>query len=281
MLLAGVLLLGFLLVRNRAAFKLSGKQWLSIGLLALFSIYLTNALEFWSLQHMSAAKTCFIYSLSPFFAAFLSYLHFGEKLNRRKWLGMIIGFVGILPVLAIQKGGGELLSGILTLSWPELAMIGASLCTVYGWILLRLVVKDSSVSPFTANGLSMFIGGGFALLHSYFVESWNPIPVAKSALVPFAEGLIIMTLISNIICYNIYGMMLKRFTATFLSFMGVLSPIFASLTSWFFLGEPLSPIIFLSTGIVSLGLWLIYSAELRQGYIVKTGMRKALTETAN
>jgi drug/metabolite transporter (DMT)-like permease len=269
MLLAGILLLTFMAIKDRYAFKISFKQFLSFALLALFSIYLTNALEFWSLQHLSAAKTCFIYSLSPFFAAFFSYLHFGEKMSRRKWLGMGIGMAGIMPVLAIQKGSNELLSGLLYLSWPELAMMGASICTVYGWILLRLIVKDTQVSPLMANGASMFIGGSFALLHSYLFESWTPFPVSAASFAPFMQGLLTMTLISNIICYNIYGMMLKRFTATFLSFMGVLSPIFASITSWFFLGEPLSPVIFLSTGIVSIGLWLIYSAELKQGYIQK------------
>lgn len=270
MLLAGVLLLGFMALKNRLAFKITPKQLLSFSILALFSIYLTNAFEFWSLQHLTAAKTCFIYSLSPFFAALFSYLHFGEKMNGRKWLGMGIGIGGIIPVLAIQKGSDELLSGLLYLSWPELAMMAASICTVYGWVLLRLIVKDTKVSPLMANGASMFIGGLFALLHSYLVEPWNPLPVAASAIGPFTQGLLIMTLISNIICYNIYGLMLRRFTATFLSFMGVLSPIFASISSWFFLGEPLSPVIFISTGIVSLGLWLIYSAELRQGYILKT-----------
>lgn len=276
MLLAGLILLTFLALKNRSVFKLSLKQWVSILFLSLFSIYLTNAFEFWSLQHMTAAKTCFIYSLSPFFAALFYYFHFGEKMTPRKWLGMGIGFAGIVPVLAIQKGGGELLSGLLYLSWPELAMIGASLCTVYGWVLLRVIVKDSEISPVTANGLSMLIGGSIALVHSYFVESWNPVPVEIGNIVPFAKGLFMMTLISNIICYNIYGMMLRRFTATFLSFMGVLSPIFASINSWFFLREPLSPMIFISTGIVSFGLWLIYSAELRQGYILN---KKALTET--
>ncbi len=269
MLLAGVLLLSFMALKNRSAFKITFKQFLSFALLALFSIYLTNAFEFWSLQHLTAAKTCFIYSLSPFFSAFFSYLHFGEKMNGRKWIGMSIGVAGILPVLAIQKGSGELISGLAYLSWPELAMMAASLCTVYGWVLLRLIVKDSRVSPLMANGASMFIGGLFALFHSYLAEPWNPIPVTQGHFASFAQGLLVMTLISNIICYNIYGMMLKRFTATFISFMGVLSPIFASINSWFFLGEPLSPVIFLSTAVVSLGLWLIYSAELSQGYIHK------------
>lgn len=270
MLLAGVLLLAFMVFKNRKAFSLSLKQILSLSLLAVFSIYLTNAFEFWSLQHMTAAKTCFIYSLSPFFSALFSYLHFKEKMSPRKWLGMGIGFLGILPVLSTQKGAAELFSGFFYLSWPELAMIGASICTVYGWVLLRLLVKDSNISPLMANGLSMFIGGLMALAHSYLVEPWTPLPVATESLVPFAEGLCIMTLISNLICYNIYGLMLKKYTATFLSFMGVLSPIFASIASWIFLKEPISPLIFLSTGIVSVGLWLIYSAELKQGYILSS-----------
>lgn len=269
MLLAGVLLLGFMAFKNRISFKLTMKQFLLICLLAVFSIYLTNALEFWSLQHLTAAKTCFIYSLSPFFSAFFSYLHFGEKLNGRKWLGMLIGFAGFIPVLAMQKGAGEMITSLSFLSWPELAMMGAALCTVYGWVILRLIVKDSTVSPMMANGASMLLGGLFALGHSYLVESWSPLPFSAGNFNAFLQGTLIMTLISNILCYNLYGLMLKRFTATFVSFMGLLSPIFASLNSWFFLGEQPSPIIFLSTGIVSLGLWLIYSAELRQGYIVR------------
>jgi drug/metabolite transporter (DMT)-like permease len=265
MVLAGLILLAFTALKGRLAFKLTAKQIFSLLLLALFSIYLTNAFEFWSLQHLTAAKTCFIYSLSPFFAALFSYLHFGEKMNPRKWAGMAVGLVGFIPVLALQKGADETLTSLSFLSWPELGMVAASLCSVYGWVLLRLIVKDSSISPWMANGASMLIGGLFALLHSYLVEPWNPLPVTQFA--PFAKQVILITMISNILCYNLYGFLLKRYTATFLSFAGLLSPIFASFNSWIFLGEPLSPVLFLSTGIVSLGLWLIYSAELRQGYI--------------
>jgi len=140
--------------------------------------------------------------------------------------------------------------------------------------LLRVLVKDS-VSPLMANGFGMLIGGAIALFHSYLVEPWNPIPVSASGLLPFSQGILIMTLISNILCYNLYGLMLKKFTATFVSFMGLLSPIFASLTEWIFMGTPPSPIIFLSTAVVSSGLWIVYSAELKQGYIMpKTNAAK-------
>lgn len=270
MFIAGLLLLGFLAIFKRSSFKLSRLQLLSIGLLAFFSIYLSNALEFWGLQHLSAAKTCFIYSLSPFFAALFSYLHFNEKMNRNKWIGLGIGFLGFIPVLLTQTGSEGLLNAFSFFSWPTLAIMGAALCAVYGWVILRLVVKDHAISPLMANGASMFLGGLLAFGHSFFVESWTPIPVLPQNFAPFLQGTLLMTLVSNIICYNLYGMLLKRFTATFLSFMGLLSPIFASLNGLIFLGEPISWTIILSTGVVSLGLWIVYRAELRQGYIISS-----------
>lgn len=268
MFLAGLVLLGFLAIFKRSSFKLNRIQLLSIALLAFFSIYLSNALEFWGLQYLSAAKTCFIYSLSPFFAAFFSYLHFNEKMNSRKWLGFAIGFVGFIPVLLTQTGSEELLNAFSFFSWPTLAIMGAALCSIYGWVILRLVVKDHSISPLMANGTSMLLGGLLAFGHSFLSESWNPLPVLPQNISPFLQGTILMMLVSNIICYNLYGLMLKRFTATFLSFMGLLSPIFASLNGLIFLDEPISWTIIMSTGVVSLGLWVVYRAELKQGYIV-------------
>lgn len=279
MTLAAVLILLYLFIAKRSSFKLEKKQLLSIGILAFFSIYLTNVLEFWGLQYLTAAKTCFIYSLSPFFAALFSYIHFKEKMNNRKWLGLGLGFIGFVPVLLTQTGSEELLNAFSFLSWPTLAIMGAALCSVYGWVLLRLIVKDSTTSPLTANGISMLIGGILAFIHSFFVENWNPLPVAAENFGPFFQGTLLMTFISNIICYNLYGMMLKKFTATFLSFVGLLSPIFASISGWIFLDEPLSWKIFLSTGIVSLGLWIVYQAELKQGYIAEKDKKLASTQS--
>lgn len=269
MLLGSALILGFLAIAKRSSLKLSNKQFLSLGLLGFFSVYLTNVLEFWGLQHLTAAKACFIYSLSPFFAAFFSYLHFNEKMNGRKWVGMIIGLAGTVPVLLLQSGTEELLNAFSFFSWPTLALIGATLCSVYGWVLLRVAVKDSNISPWTANGMSMLLGGLLALVHSSVVDTWQPLPVLPENWGHFLPITLAITCISSILCYNLYGMLLKRFTATFLSFMGLLSPFFASLHGWLFNKEPISWEIYASTAILSIGLWIVYSAELKQGYIVK------------
>jgi drug/metabolite transporter (DMT)-like permease len=261
MFFAGALICLFMLIRQKGFPKLSKIQWGSLTLLGFLSIYLSNILEFYGLQSLSAGKTCFIYSLSPFCAALFSYIHFGEKMNKMKWIGMLIGFLGFIPSLDFSSDFS------FRFSLPELAVMGAAVTSVYGWILLRVVVKDNEISPLTANGYSMLIGGFFALVHSFFQETWQPIPMATQNIPQVFYGISAMTIISNFICYNLYGLMLKRFTATFLSFFGLLSPIFASFNAWLLLNEPPSIKIFLSTFIVSIGLWIFHRNELKQGYI--------------
>lgn len=270
MILAGTILLIFLAFRNRKEFSLNARKFGLIALLALLCIFLTNILEFWGLQYLSSAKTCFIYSLSPFLSALFSYLHFKEKMTRQKWIGMGIGFLGILPVIAMQTGSENLFSAFSFFSWPTLAVMGAALFSVYGWVILRLMVKDNEFSPMMANGGSMLLGGIMSLIASLCIDTWQPVPIAAGGVGTVVLGTIGMTFLYNIFCYNLYGYLLKKYTATFLSFMGLLSPIFASLFGWLFLGEPIQWQIFFATGVISVGLWIVYRAELKQGYIKKT-----------
>jgi drug/metabolite transporter (DMT)-like permease len=271
MILAGILLLSYLFLFKKDLLRIQKKHIFPLILLSLLSIYLTNIFEFWGLQHLSAAKTCFIYSLSPFFAAFFSYLHFNEKMNARKWVGMSIGFLGVISSFFFQTGSEKSVGGLGFVSWPELALTAAALCSVYGWVLLRILVKEEKnsqpLSPLFVNGSTMFVGGLFALLHSFFIDSWNPVPVPLEHMGTFIREILVMTFISNILCYNLYGLLLKRFTATLLSFFGLLSPFFSSLTGWLILGEKPSWVICLSTCIVLFGLWIVYREEIKLGYI--------------
>ncbi len=257
MLLGGMLLTSYLSVRDRSLLRLSKKQWISVGLLALFSIYLTNILEFWALQYLSPAKACFIYSLSPFCTAIGSYVCFGEKMNLRKIGGLTLAFLAFLPILFLQTDSE--VASILSISLPTFAMLGAVLFSVSGWIILRATVRQ--LSPIVANGISMLIGGAVALLHSFSVEQWPPVDQP----LPFVGWLLLITFLSNILCYNLYGWLLKRFSATFLSLIGLSSPIFASIHSFLFLQEPFSWPILFSTIVIFLSFLIFYQEE-KKGY---------------
>ncbi len=267
MMLAGILLLGYQYLFRRDKFSFKRVHIWRLICLALFSIYLTNVFEFWGLQYLTSSKTCFIYSLSPFVSAVFSYFIFSEKITLKKWIGLFIGFSGMFPILLSQTTAEERAGQFFIFSWPELAVIGAAICSVYGWILLKQLVQEDGYSPLTANGVSMLLGGAAALAHSYFKEPWDPIPVSEYF--PFITCALLLILVSNFICYNLYGALLRRFSATFMSFAGLSTPLFSALFGWIVLGEVISWPFYLSLTIVSFGLFFFYQEELKTAFIVK------------
>lgn len=256
---AGFLMLGYQYLTHPQGIKIRKKHlWGFVGS-AVFSIYITNTFELLSMESMSSYKTCFIYALSPFISALFSYLFFSEGLSSKKWMGLAIGFFGFVPLL-IEKSSEEQLGSASFLSLPVMMMFIAVICSVYGWIQLRQLVRDCGYSPYLVNGFSMLLGGLIALTNSWFVEDWNPIPVKQ--VYPFLECSLLLLLISNFLCYNMYGALLKKFSATFLAFAGNTIPMFAALFGWLFLGEGVTGAFFLSSVIVSLGLFLFFQEEL-------------------
>jgi drug/metabolite transporter (DMT)-like permease len=78
-----------------------------------------------------------------------------------------------------------------------------------------------------------------------------------------------MIFIANILFYNLYGYLLKRYTATFLSFAGFVTPLFAAYFEWLFFGALMPIEFFITIIIVGFGIYLFYQEELNQGYIVR------------
>jgi len=261
MAIAGVLLLSYLFLFNRPSLSLKKNQIKYLLLLALFNIYLTNTFEFWGLQYLTSFKACFIYSLSPFASALLASLLLSEKMSSRKWLGLLIGFAGLTPVLLAQTTAEERAGQFLIFSWAELAVMGAALCAVYGWILLKKLVQQEGMSPLMANGASMLLGGIVSLAHSFYSESWRPVPVSEY--LPFLTCAMVLIVISNLVCYNLYGWLLRRFSATFMSFAGLSTPLFTALFGWYFLDEVITWPFYVSLAIVAGGLVIFYQEELK------------------
>jgi len=266
MMMAGAILLVYQLLIKGEKISLNRRDLFRVLRLSLFNIYLTNVFEFWGLKYLTSFKTCFIYSLSPFLSALFCYFLFSERLTPKKWLGLLIGFIGFIPILLAQSTSEELTGGVFFFSWAELAVITACVSSVYGWILLSQLVKESSLTPMSANGLSMLIGGAFALGHSMLAETWDPLPV--SDFFPFLECAILLMVVSNFLAYNLYGFLLKRYSPTFISFAGFTTPMFTVLFGWFFLGEVATLPFYLSSAVVFVGLTLFHQEELKKEYVL-------------
>lgn len=264
MVVAGICMLCYQLYKNPRSIVLKREDWVKVCLLGFFNIYLTNVLELWGLHALTSFKTCFLYSLSPFISALFSFLILNEKMTRIKWVGLIIGFLGCTPLLMSQDGAQEaLLPHFWFFSLAELSVLGAVITSVCGWILLKqLVHGESQCSPITANGYSMLIGGFFASIHSFIIDGWNPLPVTNWPI--FFKCTLFLIIISNIVAYNLYGFLLKKFSANFMSFAGLSTPLFTALFGHIFHNESVSYDFFLSLTIVTIGLSIFYSQEIKE-----------------
>ncbi len=277
MIFAGIILLGYQIIFKKQSFSFKQPVWIKLFQLSLFNIYLTNVFEFWGLRFLTSFKTCFIYSLSPFISALLCYFIFSEKLNTRKTIGLCLGFLGFLPILLSQTSGEEQAGQFFIFSWAELSVMLAATLSVYGWIILRQLINDHGLSPLFANGMSMLIGGAMALGHSLMVEEWNPIPTTNFYI--FLECTVLLIIISNLVCYNLYGYLLKKYSAVFMSFAGFTTPLFTALFGWLFLGEVVTWPFYLSLLLVMCGLWVYDQEEINKLSKARVGEVPELTNS--
>jgi drug/metabolite transporter (DMT)-like permease len=279
MMFGGSLLLGFVYFFNKKNWKFLRKDIFFYFQLMFFHIYISYLGEFWALQYISSAKACLLYNLSPFVTALFSYYMFSEKLSGKKWFGLIIGLLGFLPILLAQVPQENIAGHFGSLSLPELALIISGCSTSYAWLLIKKMIQNG-YSILMLNGIAMTSAGFLAFLTSLLVDGLPHVyccAVPQDALsvslttilgtqeigfLMFILYLVALILIANVICYNLYGLLLRQYSATFLSFAGFTTPLFAALWGFLLLGESIGTSFFVSLAITFIGLYLFYTEEL-------------------
>ncbi len=285
MMIAGGLLLGYIGWYKKGQIRIKRADFWLFAQLIAFHIYGAYLLEFWALQYVSSSKAALFYNLSPFITALLCAILFGQQLSRLKWVAMVMGFVGMLPIVHPISLITDRLYPVM--AGADLALLLGVACASYGWLLVKELAVIKSYNFVTVNGIGMLGGGIAALLTAAIVEGteifiWNgPHPdLAGSWL--YAHGFgqattVIMAIgtmagliiLANLIGYNLYAFLLARYSLTFLSFAGFIAPFLVGILGSLFLGERLSGAFLISFVITMFSLYLFYAAELQKTPPVK------------
>ena len=259
MILASIFLLGFHLFRNKWRLAIKREDWFLFFKMALFHVYFAFIPEFWALQYLSALKTTLIYSATPFIAAILSYFLLKERLSLIKIGGIVIGLGGLMPVLLSKVTGVEARMELCSISIPEGVLFISVVCGAYAWFLVKELM-DKGYGLGLINGMAMLIGGVLSMGTAFTFEGFtNPV----RAWLPFLGWLLLLIISANFIVYTLYAWLLKRYSLTFITFAGFLSPSFGTLYEWLFLGGTISWHYPLSIGLVALGLYVFCLEDFR------------------
>lgn len=203
--------------------------------LTIFSALLPYVLRLWALQEISIAKASLLFNTAPFFTAVFGFLFLKERLNFIQFFGLCIGFLGTIPILLTSSSVEDAFSWNF-ISIYELSIIAATASMSYGFIVTQKLVIHRKCPVFLANGIATFSAGCISLGSSFVFEA-NPI---KTSLKAFLFIMTIQLIISNLICSNLQASLFKKYSPTFISLAGFLSPLFASIYGYLLFGERLS-----------------------------------------
>lgn len=258
MTLAGILLLAYQYLFTQSRNALSKQHWLLYAQIIFFGIYLKYILRNWGLIALTTTKMAFMLNITPFFVALFSYWFFKERLSGQQWVGLILGFAGLIPILCLSCPGEIWYKNMFFFSWAELAIFAEIAAHSYALILTRKMVKDAGHDVSLTNGIRMLGGGILALLTALCVENCAPALQEPT----FYAWVAVLIVISNVICHNFYIYLLKQYSATFLSFTDFLSPLFVAFYGWLFLHETISWHYYIAGITIFIGLYLFYKDEL-------------------
>jgi len=228
---------------------------------SFFRVFLPSAIAYWAVQYMGAAKLALFYNFCPFIIYIFSYFMLGEELTRRKLLGIIIGFTGVIPILRTTSVVKELaFQQIFSVSLPEIAVVIAMTSLSYGCIeLRRTVTMQPDLSLHAMSAHDSFFGGLLALAFAFITNSSRSIPEP----VTFMKWAFLNILLITVIGRPTYSFLLRKYSATLLAIGGLSTPFFTAIFAWFYFGETVSIEFFLATFIILIGCLIFYSEEQR------------------
>jgi len=200
-------------------------NWLTLVKIAFLSNFVYITAECWSLQYLSNAKAYGLYLFSPFISALFGYFVFGEKFTKNKYVGLLLGIIGCLPLI-VTTGTQGLSSITPPINFlPEFVMLLGVAATSYAWFLTSRLLKEG-FSPFALNGITTLLGGFFStillILNQNMIDFHSLINLAKCK--PFWLHTLCLIVLINLIVDNTYYHMLKKHSIAFMilaEFIGI------------------------------------------------------------
>ncbi len=190
---------------------------------------------------MPAGIVSVIVGVQPLLTAFISARLLGERLAGRQWLGLVLGFAGILLVLwnrlALTGASGA------GLGFCIMALFSITLGTVYQKRhCAELDIWSGSVIQFVAAGLVLT---PFALASETMAIVWSG---------EFVFALAWLILVLSLGAISLLHLLIRRGAATRVSALFYLVPPGTALLAFLFLGERLGPLALIGMALAASGV---------------------------
>lgn len=255
--IAGCLMLAFCAVRG-IRLRLTGREaWIQAGI-GIMMLTGGNVGLMYAEQTLASGFSSLIIAVVPIYVAlYEALMPSGEGLRARGWLGIGVGFAGLVvllsPGLIESRNGnqGQMVGGIIAL--------GCALSWTAGSILARRA--KMAVSPFASAGWQMLIAGLFNFvvmlcLRDFGASHWG---------VQAWSSVVYLVTFGSLVGYTAYIYLLENVPVAKVSTYAYINPIVAVILGAIFLHERMVGIEYVGTAAILIAVYLVTSSKLKSG----------------
>jgi drug/metabolite transporter (DMT)-like permease len=245
--LAGVVLIVLIKARRRSLPAFS--EWSFLAVLGFFMIVLGNGGVVWGEQFVPSGLTAVVLGTSPFWMVSVNALMpGGERLHARQWLGLVIGFAGIVflvwPEISLAGGGRQFILGVVAL---EIACAGWAV----GANLTRRHVLPRDVLG--AAALQMLFGGLMMLTIGTTAGEWS-----RAAITPRTfTAWLYLAIFGSVVGYAAFSYALQHLPVAIVSLHNFINPVIAVALGSLVLGEPFHSRMLVAGVVIVIGILVV------------------------
>jgi drug/metabolite transporter (DMT)-like permease len=227
---------------------ISIKNWQQIAVIGLLQTAGTMGLLFLSMLYISASAAAVLLFTNPLWVAALSPFILKEKIRPIQYLGLFLGFLGVILLIGFKSNGLEMRGNFLGLA--------SALC----WASATLFAKHQQlkVPPFILSFGQMLVGGIVLVSLSFFSkETYNVATASQADWFWFAW----LVLPSSVGSFGLWYVALSRGGALRASSFLFLTPLFTVITSVLVLKTTVSLQQFMGALLVGIALYVVNRIE--------------------
>ncbi len=245
-LLAGIMVLVWLAFMDARKLKITKRQFISLLILGVIQTALQYYFFYNGLAIVSGMQGSILSSSGIFFTVLLAHYYYkNDRLNRKKWIGITAGFIGI--ILANWGQSFELTFQLDGEGYMILAGLTSAISTI--------IAKElaGGIHPFAITGWQLTIGAILLL-----VIGLPQLQAGAIQFTPLGTGLLLYSAVLSATAFALWYSLLKYHKASKISMYKFIVPVSGVLLSSLFIpGEQLNVLIVGAFMMVALGIVVV------------------------